>query len=196
MRIRDTLTLTYDKDLKHMSVYLFNDDSKYKGKPEAVKHYDFSQTGEMKRERLAEGLYRVPYRDGWKITLNCALTHPLDEIIHYYSRYGMREGYVYRNIRHNQKAYGTYLLIQRYVKWCERGKKESRFGRYEKTKKFHFVKDAEFTDFGREVEHNYWYSDTIKVEFLRYYDGGNNQKPYFPKDNIKSEEELWHPDFQ
>lgn len=186
MRKRDTLTLTYDRDLKHMSVYLFNDDSKYAGKPEAVKHYDFDQTGEMKRERLAEGLYKVPYKDGWKITLNCKLTFPLEKIIHYYSRYGAREnGYVYRNIRHNQKAYGTYLLIRRYVKWAERGKKESRFG----------GKDMEFTDCGEKVEFNYWRSDTIKIEFLRYYDQGNNQKPYFPKDNIKNEEELWHPDF-
>ena len=183
---RDTLTLTYDRDNKHMSVYLFNDDSKYAGKPEAVKHYDFDQTGEMKRERLAEGLYKVPYKDGWKITLNCSLTHPLEAIILYYSRYGGREdGYVYKNIRHNRKAYGTYLLIQRYVKWVERVKGWNRIG----------GKDTEFTDFGDKVEFNYWNSDTTTIEFRRYYEEGNREKPYFPKDTIENEEQLWHPDF-
>lgn len=187
MKKWDTLTLTFDRDLKHMSVYLFNDDSKYKGKPEAVKHYDFDQTGEMKRERLAEGLYRVPYKDGWKITLNCALTQPLDKIIHYYSRYGRRgNGIIYKSIPHNRKAYGTYLLIQRYVKWVERGKKWNRIG----------GKDMEFTDCGEKVEFNYWSSDTITIDLLKYYDQGNNQKPYFPANTIEREEQLWHPDFQ
>ena len=117
MRKWDTLTLTYDRNLKHMSVYLFNDDGKYKGRPDAIKHYDFSQTGEMKRQRLAEGLYRVPYKDGWKITLNCALTHPLDGIIHYYSRYGRRKnGEIYKSIPHNRKAYGN---LSSYPTLCE-----------------------------------------------------------------------------
>jgi len=110
-----------------LSVWVFNDPGFYAGKArQLVAKYDFGRKpiGEDsspadKRQKLLVGMYREPFRDGWKYTLNTRLHPEMAATVMRYILYGFRTGEdgkrePFTYLRHNRKALGIHYLFLRY----------------------------------------------------------------------------------
>ena len=131
----DEVRWHFSKTTGMLSVWLFNDDDRYSQKHLGrVARYDFGRRPDAEdgtpadcKIKLDKGLYREPYRDGWKYSVNSRLHPELCCIIRQYVSYGVRkdengQSAPFTYLRHNRKAYGIYNLLERYmiVKWfCE-----------------------------------------------------------------------------
>lgn len=131
----DEIHLHFSKTTGMLRVWLFNDDSKYEAKCLGrIARYDFGRKPDEEngnpadhKMKLDKGLYREPYRDGWKYTINSKLHPAICYKINQYADYGKKtnedgakEEFTY--LRHNRKAFGIYNLLERYmvIKWyCE-----------------------------------------------------------------------------
>ena len=122
----DDVEYRYSESSQMLYIGLANDDRYYK-QPKRAAKYDFGRNAdkEAKKVKLLKGLYREPYRDGWKYTVNRKV-HPdlVETIIRYanYGRYvdddGNRIPFTY--LRHNRKALGIHYLLERYVAFMTR----------------------------------------------------------------------------
>ena len=80
-----------------LSVWLYNDASYYEKRsnvPIAVydfgRHYDERSLTTDRKAKLDKGLYREPFRDGWKYRLNIRLHPMMYETLMRYIRYGWK----------------------------------------------------------------------------------------------------------
>ena len=120
-RICDDVQYRYTEGTQMLYIGLSNDDSYYKDPARAAK-YDFGRNPdkEEKKVKLLKGIYREPYLDGWKYTIN-GKVHPLlvETVIRYaeYGSYTDEDGksIVFTYLRHNRKALGIHYLIERYL---------------------------------------------------------------------------------
>ncbi len=108
------------RDRNTLTVWLFND-SRFASPGKRIARYDFGVNASGMREKLLKGLYRTPYRDGWKYTVNLSVHPLLARLIVLYAEYGWKTDEDGRRVpftylRHNRKALGIHYLIERY---CE-----------------------------------------------------------------------------
>lgn len=117
----DDVRYEYSEKSQMLFIWLFNDDTKYK-KPNHFAKYDFGRSADDtgKKVKLYKGLYREPFRDGWKYTVNGKVHHYFINTVLRYANYGWRideEGnrVPFTNLRHNRKALGIHYLFERYI---------------------------------------------------------------------------------
>ena len=119
--ICDDVKYIYNERTQMLYIWLFNDDTYYKKAKRSAK-YDFGRTPdkEEKKVKLLKGIYREPYRDGWKYTINGKVCRLLMNTVFDYAHYGRyidedgnRIAFTY--LRHNRKALGIHYLIERYA---------------------------------------------------------------------------------
>lgn len=130
----DPVHYHYNKSSGKIELWLFNDSSFYKESAEArVAKYDFGRSSEEndKKMKLMIGLYREPYRDGWKYTLFAKIHPQFAETVLDYINFGWSKdkesGELIENtyLRHNRKALGIHYLFERYVRAFKRCQKLS-----------------------------------------------------------------------
>ena len=70
----DDVRYEYSEKSQMLFIWLFNDDTKYK-KPNHFAKYDFGRSAdkEDRKMKLFKGIYREPFKDGWKYTINSKL---------------------------------------------------------------------------------------------------------------------------
>lgn len=119
--ICDDVKYIYNERTQMLYIWLFNDDTYYKKAKRSAK-YDFGRNPdkEEKKVKLLKGIYREPYRGGWKYTINGKVCRLLVNTIFDYAHYGRyidedgnRIAFTY--LRHNRKALGIHYLIERYA---------------------------------------------------------------------------------
>ncbi len=126
----DDVRYKVDQHPPRLTVWLFNDDSFYAGAAlKRVAHYDFDRrfnpdgTSPDRKEKLDVGIYRTPFRDGWRYTISSDVHGPLCEAIIEYATYGWKtdengERVPFTYLRHNRKALEIFDLIKRYlIRW-------------------------------------------------------------------------------
>lgn len=122
--ICDDVEYRFCERLRMFYIWLSNDDRYYK-QPNRSAKYDFGRKADAKEKKmkLLKGLYREPYLDGWKYTINEKVHPHLVEVVVKYANYGRyidengnRINFTY--LRHNRKALGIHYLIERYV-FCQ-----------------------------------------------------------------------------
>ena len=119
--ICDDVEYIYNDRTQMLYIWLSNDDRYYE-QPKRSAKYDFGRNPdkEEKKVKLLKGIYREPYLDGWKYTINGKVCRVLVNTILDYANYGRyidedgnRIAFTY--LRHNRKALGIHYLIERYV---------------------------------------------------------------------------------
>lgn len=118
-------TIDYQVKYGKMLIELFNID---KRKNLAI--YDFGLSDNSKPQKLAVGLTRIPYEDGWQYHIDMCRHSELVEAIKLYSEYGFteEEHEPFTYLRKNRKALGIHLMIERYIRYnsdIRRGLKKS-----------------------------------------------------------------------
>lgn len=132
----DIIRHDYNEAKGKLIVWLFNDPSFYSAKAwKLTAKYDFGRKPNDadgnptdKKQKLLVGLYREPFRDGWKYTIN-EKVHPqmVDTVLRYIffgfqeNKDGEMEPFTY--LRHNRKALGIHYLFERYIEHCKTMKK-------------------------------------------------------------------------
>lgn len=123
----DDVRYRVDQHPPRLTVWLFNDDSFYAGAAlKRVTRYDFDRrfnpdgTSPDRKEKLDVGIYRTPFRDGWRYTISSDVHGPLCETIIRYATYGWKmdengERVPFTYLRHNRKALEIFDLIKRYL---------------------------------------------------------------------------------
>lgn len=123
----DDVRCKVDRHPPRLTVWLFNDDSHYAGAAlKRVTRYDFDRrfnpdgTSPDRKEKLDVGIYRTPFRDGWRYTISSDVHGPLCEAIIEYATYGWKmdengERVPFTYLRHNRKALEIFDLIKRYL---------------------------------------------------------------------------------
>ena len=122
----DDVHYRVDRYPPRLTVWLFNDDSAYADDAKDVAHYDFGRrinpdgTSPDRKEKLEVGIYRTPFRDGWRYTISSDVHELLCELVIRYANFGWKtdengERVPSTYLRHNRKALGIYDLIRRYL---------------------------------------------------------------------------------
>lgn len=117
----DRVHTHFNYSTNQLTIWLFNDDSFYAEKSvKRVARYDFGRTENDRKVKLEKGIYRQPYKDGWKYIINAKLHSRLVETVERYNNYGFTinedgEEVPFTYLRHNRKALGIHYLIERYV---------------------------------------------------------------------------------
>ncbi len=123
----DDVRYKVDRHPPRLTVWLFNDDSFYADTAtDRVAHYDFDRrfnpdgTSPDRKEKLDVGIYRTPFRDGWRYTISSDVHEPLCWLIIRYATHGWKtdengEHVPATYLRHNRKALGIFDLIKRYL---------------------------------------------------------------------------------
>ena len=123
----DDVRYRVDQHPPRLTVWLFNDDSFYAGAAlKRVTRYDFDRrfnpdgTSPDRKEKLDVGIYRTPFRDGWRYTISSDVHEPLCALIIRYATHGWKtdengERVPATYLRHNRKALGIFDLIKRYL---------------------------------------------------------------------------------
>ena len=93
-----------------LSVWLYNDASYYEKRPNVSiatcdfgRHYDERGLTTDRKAKLDKGLYRKPFRDGWKYRLNIRLHPMMYETLMRYIRYGWTSSSRTRPIKPNSR---------------------------------------------------------------------------------------------
>lgn len=122
----DEVEYRYSESTHTLYIWLFNDERRYKV-PQRAARYDFGRSAdkEDRKMKLFKGIYREPFKDGWKYTINSKLHSILAETILSYAHYGRyidEDGnrIVFTYLRHNRKALGIHYLIERYIKYSQK----------------------------------------------------------------------------
>lgn len=116
----DRVQVKIDNSKGVLMVFLFNDETLYDEHYEKhVARYDFGRKDGDRKVKLEKGLYREPYEDGWKYTVNIKLHDRLVRTILRYNNFGFKinedgEEVPYTYLRHNRKALGIHYMIERY----------------------------------------------------------------------------------
>ena len=123
----DDVRYKVDRHPPRLTIWLFNDDSFYNDRTlDRVAHYDFDRrinpdgTSPDRKEKLDVGIYRTPFRDGWRYTISTDIHGPLCELIIRYATFGWKTNEEGKKepttyLRHNRKALGIFDLIKRYL---------------------------------------------------------------------------------
>ena len=123
----DDVRYKVDRHPPRLTVWLFNDDSFYADTAaDRVARYDFDRrlnpdgTSPDRKEKLDVGIYRTPFRDGWRYTISSDVHEPLCALIIRYATHGWKtdengERVPATYLRHNRKALGIFDLIKRYL---------------------------------------------------------------------------------
>lgn len=147
-----------------LSVWLYNDANYYEKRPNVPiaaydfgLHYDERGLTTDRKAKLDKGLYREPFRDGWKYRLNIRLHPMMYETLMRYIRYGWKtdengQRVPFTTLRHNHKALGIAYLFERYLE-CKR------------------ECEAWNAEFSKELQHSYDYTRCL-ADFFK--------PPYFP----------------
>ena len=125
----DIIRHDYNEAKGKLIVWLFNDPNFYSAKEwKLTAKYDFGRKPNDedgnptdKKQKLLVGLYREPFRDGWKYTIN-EKVHPemVDTVLNYIffgfqkKEDGEMEPFTY--LRHNRKALGISCLNYKHKK--------------------------------------------------------------------------------
>lgn len=124
----DEVHYHYNKTSGKLEVWCFNDEKAYAEKyRKRMMKYDFGrkpndETGAPtdKKIKLMVGVYREPYRDGWKYTIFKNIHPMMVDTVLEYIHYGLKpnedgemEPFTY--LRHNRKALGIHYLFERYL---------------------------------------------------------------------------------
>lgn len=111
----------FNYSTNQLTIWLFNDDSFYADKSlKRVARYYFGRTADDKKAKVEKGIYRHPYKDGWKYIINAKLHPRLVDTIERYNNYGFiinedGEEVPFTYLRHNRKALGIHYMIVRYI---------------------------------------------------------------------------------
>ena len=132
----DNVRFHLNKGPGMFQVWVFNDERFYDEKMRSrIARYDFGRrpdhadgTPADRKAKLLIGLYREPYRDGWKYILNAKLHPEMYKLVLKYISYGWKESedgdlVPFTYLRHNRKALGIHYLFERYVAHCKHMKK-------------------------------------------------------------------------
>lgn len=117
----DRVRNRFNYSTNQLTLWLFNDDSFYAKKSVSrIARYDFGRTDGDRKIKLEKGIYREPYRDGWKYIINAKLHPRLTKTVERYNNYGFivnedGEEVPFTYLRHNRKALGIHYLIERYI---------------------------------------------------------------------------------
>lgn len=124
----DSVRYHFSKSTGMLRLWLFNDDSAYDANSlDRVARYDFGRrpadadgNPAERKVKLITGLWREPYRDGWKYTLSSKVHPKMYELVMQYVNHGWkmgangeREAFTY--LRHNKRAIGIHYLFEWYV---------------------------------------------------------------------------------
>lgn len=117
----DRVHTHFNYSTNQLTIWLFNDDSFYSKKSvKRIARYYFGRTENDRKAKIEKGIYRQPYKDGWKYIINAKLHSRLVETIERYNNYGFiinedGEEVPFTYLRHNRKALGIHYLIVRYI---------------------------------------------------------------------------------
>ena len=121
-RVCDDVKYIHNERTAMFYIWVSNDD-RYYDQPKRAAKYDFGRSadGEDRKQKLAKGIYREPYLDGWKYTINEKVHPTLVETTILYAKYGRYEDedgnrIVFTYLRHNRKALGIHYMLERAVK--------------------------------------------------------------------------------
>lgn len=123
----DPMHFHYNRSSGKLEVWCFNNESAYSEKHiDRVVKYDFGRIpGEKegsainRKQKLLVGLYRQPYRDGWKYIINEKVHPHMVKLVFDYIFYGWKldeNGAPVPStyLRYNRKALGIHYLFLRY----------------------------------------------------------------------------------
>lgn len=123
----DDVEYRYSESTKMLYIWVSNDDRYYK-QPKRAAKYDFGRRadGQDKKTKLIKGVYREPYLDGWKYTINGKVYPEFVKVVILYAHYGYytdEQGNrrAFTNLRHNRKALGIHYLIERCLPYLPDG---------------------------------------------------------------------------
>lgn len=117
----DRIHSRFDRGTNQLILWLFNDDSYYAEKStKRIARYDFGRIENDRKIKLEKGLYREPYKDGWKYVINTKLHPVLVKTVERYNNYGFTtdedgKEVPFTYLRHNRKALGIHYMIERYT---------------------------------------------------------------------------------
>ena len=124
----DKVQYREDKSGSKLTVWVFNDPSYYAPNAQKfVAKYNFGRkpnnedgTPADKKTKLMPGLYREPFKDGWKYVISIKVQPKLTETVMRYINWGWKkdddgELVPCTYLRHNRKAFGIHYLIESYL---------------------------------------------------------------------------------
>ena len=135
----DMVHFHFNRTSERLDVWCFNDLEAYE--PRAVNRvakYDFGRKPDNDdgtpadcKEKILVGLYREPYRDGWKYTLHGKIHPLLLELVLDYLEYGLKydaagEAIPTTYLRHNRRALGIHYLFLRYYECYKEVQEENK----------------------------------------------------------------------
>jgi len=115
----DRIHSRFDRGTNQLILWLFNDDSFYAEKSmKRISRYDFGRTENDRKIKLEKGLYREPYKDGWKYVINTKLHPVLAKTVERYDNHGFTtdedgKEVPFTYLRHNRKALGIQYLYDK-----------------------------------------------------------------------------------
>ena len=115
----DPVHYQFNKGTGMLQVWLFNDNAAYADAGRASR-YDFGRKIGDRKVKLCVGLWRAPYRDGWKYTLSAKVHPHMYELMMQYISHGWKisadgEREAFTCLRHNKRAIGIHYLFEWYV---------------------------------------------------------------------------------